>query len=214
MVDTEISTNDLKTENQENISGSFEVVKQAGDIVISSIILIILSPILILLAILIKASGKGPVIYSQDRIGKDGKPFVIYKFRSMVYNSENGEPLLSKTSEERITRIGKFLRKYRIDEIPNFLNVLKGEMSLVGPRPERQYFIDQIIKIAPEYKKLHKVKPGITSWGQVRYGYASNVDEMIERLEYDLYYLKNRSFWFDLKIIIITVGIILKGKGI
>ena len=149
-------------------------------------------------------TGKGPVIYSQDRIGMGGKPFSIYKFRSMVYNAESGEPMLSVTNEERVTKIGRLLRKYRIDEIPNFINVLKGEMSIVGPRPERKYFIDQIIRRAPEYTELHKVRPGITSWGQVRFGYASNVDEMIKRLEYDIYYMKNRSIWFDLRIIIHT----------
>lgn len=214
MIARENSNYKVKPDNSDIRSGSFELIKQAGDIFISLLILLILSPLLILLAILIKVSGKGPVIYSQDRIGKEGKPFVIYKFRSMVYNAENGKPLLSKSPEERITKIGNFLRKFRIDEIPNFINVLKGEMSVVGPRPERQYFIDQIIKKAPEYKIIHKVKPGITSWGQVKYGYASNVDEMVERLEYDLYYLKNRSLLFDLKIIIYTIGTIFKGKGI
>ncbi len=191
-----------------------DFIKQFSDILISALALIILSPLLILLAILISISGKGPVIYSQDRIGRNGKPFAIYKFRSMAYDAESGKPLLSGSNEERVTRIGKFLRKYRIDEIPNFINVVKGDMSIVGPRPERKYFIDQIIVRAPEYMELHKVKPGITSWGQVRYGYASNVDEMIERLKYDLYYLKNRSLWFDLKIVLQTFGTILKGKGI
>jgi lipopolysaccharide/colanic/teichoic acid biosynthesis glycosyltransferase len=173
-----------------------------------------MSPCILFLLAAIRISGKGPAIYSQDRIGKDGKPFSIYKFRSMVYNAENGEPMLSGNNEERVTQIGRFLRKYRIDEIPNFINVLKGEMSVVGPRPERRFFIDQIMKRAPEYIALQKVKPGITSWGQVRFGYASNVDEMIKRLEYDLYYLKNRSLWFDLRIIFYTVSTIFKGKGV
>jgi lipopolysaccharide/colanic/teichoic acid biosynthesis glycosyltransferase len=192
----------------------YDFIKQFSDIAISILVLIILSPLLTLLAILIRMSGRGPVIYSQDRIGKAGKPFSIFKFRSMVYDAEHGVPLLSGSSEERITRIGKFMRKYRIDEIPNFLNVVKGDMSIVGPRPERKYFIDQIVVIAPEFIELHKVKPGITSWGQVRYGYASTVDEMVERLGYDLYYLKHRSLWFDLKIVFQTFGTILKGKGI
>jgi lipopolysaccharide/colanic/teichoic acid biosynthesis glycosyltransferase len=159
-------------------------------------------------------TGRGPVIYSQDRIGKNGKPFSIYKFRSMVFDAERGVPLLSGDNEERITRIGHFLRKFRIDEIPNFINVLKGEMSVVGPRPERRFFIDQILKRAPEYEQLHKVKPGVTSWGQVKYGYASCVDEMIERLDYDLFYLKHRSLWFDLKILLYTVATVFKGKGV
>jgi lipopolysaccharide/colanic/teichoic acid biosynthesis glycosyltransferase len=190
------------------------IIKTFCDYLFSVIILLILSPFILLISIYIRLSGRGPVIYWQDRIGKDGKPFVIYKFRSMVYEAESGRPLLSGNSEERITRTGRFLRKYRIDEIPNFFNVLKGEMSIVGPRPERKFFIDKIIVRAPEYIELQTVKPGITSWGQVKYGYASNVDEMTERLEYDLYYLKHRSIWFDLKILIMTIGTVLKGKGI
>ncbi len=132
----------------------------------------------------------------------------------MKYNAETGVPMLSGTNEERITRIGRYLRKYRIDEIPNFINVLKGEMSVVGPRPERQFFIDQIVIRNPAFMELLRIKPGITSWGQVKYGYATNVDEMLERLEYDLDYLKNRSLWFDIKILLYTLGTILKGKGL
>jgi lipopolysaccharide/colanic/teichoic acid biosynthesis glycosyltransferase len=190
------------------------ILRRAADIIISILSLLILSPFLLLLALIIRISGKGPVIYFQDRIGKNGNPFSIYKFRSMIFNAEKNEPMLSGNNEERITRIGKSLRKYRIDEIPNFINVLKGEMSIVGPRPERQFFIDQIIKLKPEFTELHKVKPGITSWGQVKYGYASNVKEMIERLDYDLYYLKYRSLWFDLKIIFLTFGVIFRGRGV
>ena len=189
-------------------------IKIITDYIVSIVFLFILSPVLLIISVLIKMTGKGPVIYSQDRIGKGGKPFSIYKFRSMVYNAESGKPMLSVTNEERVTKIGRLLRKYRIDEIPNFINVLKGEMSIVGPRPERKYFIDQIVMQAPEYTELHKVRPGITSWGQVRFGYASNIDEMISRLEYDLYYMKHRSLWFDLKIITCTIGIIFRGKGI
>lgn len=188
--------------------------KILADYLFSIIILLLLSPFLLILAVVIRLSGKGPVIYTQDRIGKDGKPFSIYKFRSMVYDAEKGEPFLSASRDERVTRTGRFLRKYRLDEIPNFINVLKGEMSIVGPRPERLFFINQIIKSAPQYIELHKVKPGISSWGQVKYGYASSVDGMIERLDYDLFYLKNRSTWFDLKIIILTIATVLKGKGI
>jgi lipopolysaccharide/colanic/teichoic acid biosynthesis glycosyltransferase len=192
----------------------YAIIKTASDYILSFLILLLLSPVLLLLSAIIRVSGKGPVIYSQDRIGKDGVPFSIYKFRSMVYDAEKGEPFLSGTGDERVTRIGRFLRKYRLDEIPNFINVLKGEMSIVGPRPERLFYINQIIKTAPQYLELQKIKPGITSWGQIEYGYASSVDEMIERLDYDLIYLKNRSFWFDLKIIILTVGTILKGRGV
>jgi lipopolysaccharide/colanic/teichoic acid biosynthesis glycosyltransferase len=215
VMETKVSAQDNKNiDNQYNTTLLYEIIKIVGDIFVALFSLLVLSPFLLFLIILINISGRGPVIYSQDRIGKNGKPFSIYKFRSMVYNAEKGEPLLSGNNEERITRIGWFLRRYRIDEIPNFLNVLKGEMSIVGPRPERQFFVDQIVKRVPEYTELHQVKPGITSWGQVRYGYASNVDEMIERLDYDLYYMKHRSFWFDLKIILFTFGTVFKGKGV
>ncbi len=214
-----------KSERQ--ISGSSGMAKKAGyipvwqsvikticDYFFSVVFLLILSPFMLLLSVLIMISGKGPVIYTQDRIGKNGKPFVIYKFRSMIFEAENGNPMLSGVQEGRLTRFGRFMRKYRIDEIPNFFNVLKGDMSVVGPRPERKFFIDQIILRAHDYSELQKVKPGITSWGQVKFGYASNVDEMIERLEYDFYYLEHRSIWFDLKILIMTLGTVLKGKGI
>jgi lipopolysaccharide/colanic/teichoic acid biosynthesis glycosyltransferase len=201
--------------NSKNRSNNiYEILKRSGDILFSIVSLLILSPFLLILTIIIKISGRGPVIYSQDRIGKDGKPFAIFKFRSMVYHAEHEIPLLSGENEERITLIGHFIRKYRIDEIPNFINVVKGEMSVVGPRPERRFFIDQIVKRAPEYLQLHKVRPGITSWGQVKYGYASSVDEMIERLDYDLYCMRNRSLWFDFKIILYTLGTILRGKGV
>jgi lipopolysaccharide/colanic/teichoic acid biosynthesis glycosyltransferase len=190
------------------------VVKQVFDYLFSFLFLLIVSPLLILLILLIKLTGKGPAIYTQDRIGINGEPFSIFKIRTMAYDSEGKEPLLSGDQNDRITRIGRVLRKYRIDEIPNFLNVLTGDMSIVGPRPERRFFIDQIVKQAPQYTQLQKIKPGITSWGQVRFGYASSVDEMIRRLEYDLYYVKHRSLIFDLKILLQTIVIIFKGKGI
>jgi exopolysaccharide biosynthesis polyprenyl glycosylphosphotransferase len=189
-------------------------IKQVMDYILAVFCLILLSPLMILLAALISISGKGPIIYTQDRIGKNGKPFSIFKFRSMTADAEDNQPLLSDLNDIRITKIGRFMRKHRLDEIPNLINVVKGEMSLVGPRPERQYFIDQIVKKAPHYRRLHKVKPGITSWGQVKYGYASDVDSMIERLEYDLLYLENMSLSIDLKIIIYTIIIIFKGKGV
>ncbi|MGA1976398.1 MAG: sugar transferase [Bacteroidales bacterium] len=188
-------------------------IKCISDYLFSVLFLILLSPGIIILIIVIRFSGKGPIIYKQDRVGKDGKPFSIYKFRSMVYDAEKEEPLLSRSKEERVTATGRFLRKYRIDEIPNLINVLKGEMSIVGPRPERSFFINQIIKSVPQYTELQRVKPGVTSWGQVKYGYASNVKEMIERLDYDLYYMKNRSLWLDIKIAFFTISTILKGKG-
>lgn len=196
------------------ICAFYDPVKKVFDIIFAVVSLLVLCPLLILLSLTIWISGKGPVIFFQDRIGKNGKPFSICKFRSMVYDAEKGIPRLAGENGEKVTRIGSVMRKYRIDEIPNLINVLKGEMSVVGPRPERQFFIEQIVKIAPEYTEIQTVKPGVTSWGQVKYGYASSVDEMIKRLDYDLYYMKNRSLWFDLKIIIYTIGTVFKGKGV
>jgi exopolysaccharide biosynthesis polyprenyl glycosylphosphotransferase len=188
-------------------------MKSFIDVFIATVALIISLPLSISLAVGIKLSSKGPVFYSHERIGKYGKPFRIYKFRSMYIDAEKDGPELSSKNDERITPFGKFMRRSRFDEIPNFINVLKGEMSLVGPRPERQYYIDQIIQAAPHYLHLLKVKPGITSWGQVKYGYAENVEQMIQRLKYDLIYLDNMSLFVDFKIIIYTILIIIKRKG-
>ncbi|HKL34361.1 MAG TPA: sugar transferase, partial [Tangfeifania sp.] len=190
-----------------------EKTKRLLDIVLSMLATILFLPVFLVLSIIIKITSKGPVIYRQERIGRFGDPFYIYKLRSMVQEAENGTPELSSENDQRITKIGRFLRKTHLDEIPQFLNVIKGDMSLVGPRPERKFYIDQIVKQAPHYTHLHKLRPGITSWGQVKYGYASNVDEMLERLQYDMIYLKNISLYIDLKILIYTVMVSFKGNG-
>lgn len=187
--------------------------KRLIDIVLSVIAIVILAPVYLFCIIGVKVSSRGPVFYTQQRVGIKGKVFMIPKFRSMIVGAETDTPMLSSRNDARVTPFGKFMRKTRLDEIPQFLSVLKGEMSLVGPRPERQYFIDQIAKRAPHYRLLLKVKPGITSWGQVKYGYAENVDQMIERLKFDILYLENMSLAMDIKIMAYTLLTVLKGSG-
>jgi exopolysaccharide biosynthesis polyprenyl glycosylphosphotransferase len=188
-------------------------LKRISDIIFASFILIVGMPFFLTIAGIIKLSSKGPVLFQQERVGKDGLPFRIFKFRSMYIDAEKNGPALSKEGDSRITPFGKFLRKSRIDEFPQFYNVLIGDMSLIGPRPERQFYIDQIVKIAPHYKHLNKVRPGITSLGQVKYGYAQNVDEMVERLKYDILYIENMSFAMDLRILLYTMLVMVQGRG-
>ena len=189
-------------------------MKRVSDIVISFFTLLIISPLLLAVAIAVKCSSKGPIFYKQSRIGYHKRPFNIYKFRSMYIDAEISGPALSTLNDPRITSVGRFLRKYRLDELPNFWNVLRGDMSLVGPRPEREYYIKQIMAKAPYYTLIHQVRPGITSWGMVKYGYASDVDGMVERLRYDLLYIENVSLLVDLKILFYTVQTVFTGKGI
>jgi lipopolysaccharide/colanic/teichoic acid biosynthesis glycosyltransferase len=183
------------------------------DVSFSIIAIILLSPLYLFTAMGVYFTSKGPIFYSQERIGLNGKPFKMLKFRTMVQDAEENGPQLSSDNDPRITPFGRFMRKVRLDEIPQFFTVIKGDMSIVGYRPERQYFIDQIVKVAPHYKLLLKIKPGITSWGQVKYGYAENVEEMVERLKYDILYLENMSISVDLKILFYTFIIVLTGRG-
>jgi exopolysaccharide biosynthesis polyprenyl glycosylphosphotransferase len=188
-------------------------VKRCIDITVASLSLLVLSPLLLYFILRIKWESKGSWFYKQERIGRLGKPFTIYKFRTMYLGSENGTPKLSSPNDERITPTGRILRKYRIDEIPQFWNILKGEMSLVGPRPERQYFIDKISAEAPYYCLLYKIRPGLTSWGPIKVGYTDTLEKMINRLNYDIIYLENMSLFTDIKILIYTIEILFNGKG-
>lgn len=190
-----------------------KVLKRGIDLLIAFTVLILGLPFFLIFTILTKASSKGPVFYTQERIGKDEVPFNIIKFRSMYVGAEKEGPALSSDNDPRITKWGKIMRKTRIDELPQIINVIKGDMAVVGPRPERRFFIDQIIEQAPHYRHLLRVRPGITSLGQVKYGYAENVDEMIRRLKYDIIYIENMSLAMDFRIILFTLIIIIQGRG-
>lgn len=197
-----------------NFSPAEVNIKLFFDKILSTVVLSLLSPLYLYLAWRVKKDSPGPIFFRQERIGYMGKPFMICKFRTMYVGAENRGPLLSCEQDSRITPFGHIMRKYRLDELPQFWNVLKGDMSIVGPRPERKYYIDQIVKKAPFYYLLHNVRPGITSLGMVKYGYAGNVDQMIERLEYDILYYENMSMVLDITILIYTVKTVITGKGI
>jgi exopolysaccharide biosynthesis polyprenyl glycosylphosphotransferase len=197
-----------------NFSSAEQNIKGFLDKVSSLLALLILSPLLGYIAFRVKRDSEGPIFFKQERIGYLGKPFTIYKFRTMYTDAEQNGPLLASDDDSRITSFGRIMRKYRLDELPQFWNVLKGEMSLVGPRPERKFFINEIVKIAPYYYLLHNVRPGITSLGMVKYGYAGSVDQMIERLEYDMLYYENMSLTLDLTILIYTIKTVITEKGV
>ena len=188
-------------------------MKRACDVFFSALALVVLSPIYILLYILVWSSSEGPAIYRQERIGLHGRAFQILKFRTMKVHAEGDTPQLSADDDPRITRVGKFLRKYRLDELPQMWNILRGDMSIVGPRPERRYFIEQIEKQAPYYCLLYKIRPGLTSWGPIKVGYTDTLDKMVRRLNYDIVYMENMSIRLDIKILFHTIGVILDGKG-
>ncbi len=199
--------------SRSELPDSVVAIKRATDIALSSLALILVSPIVMGFAIAVKMTSRGPIFYRQERIGYHRRPFKLIKLRSMIDGAEKSGPALSSSSDPRITPLGAFMRKYRIDELPNLWNVVKGDMSLVGPRPEREYFLKELRRVAPYCSLLHQVRPGLTSLGMVKFGYASSVDEMVERLKYDLIYIQNLSIPLDIRIMLYTIRTVLRGEG-
>lgn len=194
-------------------STSQRTVKRIIDIILAVTGMVLLFPLILVTAIMVWLTSRGPVFFLQERAGLHQKPFMIWKFRSMDSTAEDGGPRLSSMEDNRVTGWGRIMRKWRLDELPQLWNIIKGDMSIVGPRPERKYFIDQIIQSHPEYLKLLRVKPGLTSLGMVKFGYAENVSEMIERMQYDLAYVEKPSLLLDIRIMIISIKVVLAGKG-
>jgi lipopolysaccharide/colanic/teichoic acid biosynthesis glycosyltransferase len=212
MID-EVSDQPLIHITEHKMSDTELCIKRAFDIVVSVAMLILLSPLYFILTLLVWYSSKGPVFYRQERIGLHGLPFEIIKFRTMCVHAETETPQLSADNDPRITKVGKWMRKYRLDELPQFWNILRGDMSIVGPRPERRYFINQIEEKAPYYCMIYKIRPGLTSWGPIKVGYTDTLDKMIRRLNYDIVYIENMSLTLDIKIMFHTIGVIFNGKG-
>lgn len=212
MID-EVSDQPLIHITEHKMSDTELCIKRAFDIIVSAAMLVLLSPLYLILTLLVWYSSKGPVFYRQERIGLHGLPFDIIKFRTMCVHAETETPQLSADNDPRITKVGKWMRKYRLDELPQFWNILRGDMSIVGPRPERRYFINQIEEKAPYYCMIYKIRPGLTSWGPIKVGYTDTLDKMIRRLNYDIVYIENMSLTLDIKIMFHTIGVIFNGKG-
>lgn len=212
MID-DVSDQPLIRISEHKMSDTGLCIKRAFDVVVSAMMLILLSPLYLILSLLVWYSSQGPVFYKQERIGLHGLPFNIIKFRTMCVHAEEATPQLSADDDPRITKVGKWMRKYRLDELPQFWNILRGEMSIVGPRPERRYFINQIEEKAPYYCMIYKIRPGLTSWGPIKVGYTDTLDKMIRRLNYDIVYIENMSIRLDIKIMFHTIGVIFNGKG-
>lgn len=212
MID-DVSDQPLIRISEHKMSDTGLCIKRAFDVVVSAMMLILLSPLYLILSLLVWYSSEGPVFYKQERIGLHGLPFNIIKFRTMCVHAEEATPQLSADDDPRITKVGKWMRKYRLDELPQLWNILRGEMSIVGPRPERRYFINQIEEKAPYYCMIYKIRPGLTSWGPIKVGYTDTLDKMIRRLNYDIVYIENMSIRLDIKIMFHTIGVIFNGKG-
>ena len=212
MID-DVSDQPLIRISEHKMSDTGLCIKRAFDVVVSAMMLILLSPLYLILSLLVWYSSEGPVFYKQERIGLHGLPFNIIKFRTMCVHAEEATPQRSADDGPRITKVGKWMRKYRLDELPQFWNILRGEMSIVGPRPERRYFINQIEEKAPYYCMIYKIRPGLTSWGPIKVGYTDTLDKMIRRLNYDIVYIENMSIRLDIKIMFHTIGVIFNGKG-
>lgn len=209
----DIDSTPFVTLTQPSMTAWQQAVKRVFDIVVSVFAIILFFPIMVYVAIRVKRDSAGPVFYKQERVGKDGHAFKMFKFRTMYVGSEQNGPQLSSIDDERITPFGNIMRKYRLDELPQFWNILKGEMSVVGPRPERRYFINQIEEKAPYYCLIYKIQPGLLSWGPIKIGYSDTVDKMVERLNYDIIYMDNMTLLTDLKIMIYSLEVIVKGRG-
>jgi sugar transferase (PEP-CTERM system associated) len=194
-------------------SRTTRVIKRLVDLSLAAAGLVLGGPLMLLTALAVRLESRGPVLYRQERVGENGRVFVLCKFRSMRTDAEGGTPVWARENDARVTRIGRFIRKTRLDELPQLLNVLRGDMSFVGPRPERPYFVEQLAAAIPFYMERHSVKPGVTGWAQVKYGYGGSIEESMEKLRYDLYYIKHLSIVFDLTIVMDTVKVIILGKG-